>query len=256
MKFPKILASLFLASTVLELAADPNIHGRSTTKTIDFDVCAAEPPEVGSSLFVTDTRLCWNSGKTLRVQFLDGTSADAEFVIAAAGEWSRHAAVSFVQVPSNGEVRVTFALPGFSSRIGKGALDAPAGTPTMRLGFRVNISPAERRRLVLHEFGHALGFAHEQSSPTANIRWKRDKVIAYYKKWHGWKADKTEANVLRQLRPDDAPHGLWSQFDRESIMLYPIPKELVEPGTFTQSLNRELSALDKQKAAFLYPRIR
>jgi Astacin (Peptidase family M12A) len=254
MNAPRNSVLVLLISAASALAVDPYAHCDAVTTAIHLGVCAAEPPSPGSTLFAMDSKLCWNSGKVLSVQFMDGTESDAEFVMSTAAEWSQHAAITFDRVPKGGEIRITFLLPGFSSQIGKGALDVRAPKPTMRLGFAPTTNISERRRVVLHEFGHALGFAHEQASPEADIRWRRDEVIAYFQKWYGWNREKTELNVLRKVRAEDAPRGLWSPFDRYSIMLYPIPKELVEPGSLTQTLNRELSALDKQKAAFFYPR--
>ena len=67
---------------------------------------------------------------------------------------------------------------GNTSLIGTDSRDsALSGTRSMNLGKIVASNPEEkRRRAILHEFGHALGVVHEQSSPLAGIAWIKDVV--------------------------------------------------------------------------------
>lgn len=41
----------------------------------------------------------------------------------------------------------------------------------------------EYSRVVLHEFGHALGAIHEHQHPEAAIPWDKPKVYEYYARW-------------------------------------------------------------------------
>ena len=56
----------------------------------------------------------------------------------------------------------------------------------------------ELKRVVIHEFGHAIGCVHEQSSPSINIPWDKEKVYAYYKSRIGWDKAKVDHNVFNR----------------------------------------------------------
>ena len=78
-------------------------------------------------------------------------------------------------------IRISFAPGGSSSYIGLDAFVVPKDRPTMKLGWLKPATPDEEYdRVVLHEFGHALGAIHEHQSPHGGIPWDRAKVIAYY----------------------------------------------------------------------------
>jgi serralysin len=119
----------------------------------------------------------------------------------------------------------------------------------MNLGWLTPTTPeVEYRRVVLHEFGHALGLVHEHLSPAAEIPWDEKKVIAYYKRTNGWNEDYIRANVLARSKAD-----AFTRFDPLSIMLYPVPKELTIGGFEIPWSNSELSALDREFIAQMYP---
>ena len=77
----------------------------------------------------------------------------------------------------------------------------------------------KKNRIILHEFGHALGFHHEQKNINLDIQYNRPDVLAYYKDAYGWDTGKTETNVLGAL---DSSKWNFTEFDPYSIMLYPI----------------------------------
>lgn len=213
------------------------------------DSCLAPPPLKGSGLYATDRSLCWDPGQVLTIQFLDGSPESAEFVLATTAEWSRVANIRFVQAKSSGTIRVSFAGRGFSSQIGRTASTVGAGKPTMNLGFETPPS-ASWRRHILHEFGHALGFAHEHQSPDVAIQWDKEKVIAFFQRQGPeWSLQRIERNVLNPL---PSKNGTWTKFDPLSIMLYPVSPNLTR-NHIGYGLNKELSALDKSKAAEIYP---
>ena len=97
------------------------------------------------------------------------------------------------------------------------------------------------RRVVLHEFGHAIGCIHEQASPAAAIPWDEEQVYRYYQDRQGWDAEKTYRNVLLRYSARDA---VFSGFDPDSIMQYPVPDFLTR-GDFSIGWNNDLSAGDK-----------
>ena len=120
----------------------------------------------------------------------------------------------------------------------------------MNLGWlKPNTADKEYRRVVLHEFGHALGLIHEHKQPNAQIPWNERAVIEYYRRTNGWDEAYTRSNVLNKEMVDS-----YTRFDPQSIMLYPVPKELTIGGFEIPWSNTELSELDKQFILQMYPK--
>src|SRR5205823_3507810 len=130
---------LLLAGAVVFIRADASLDlyrgVSSSDKNIYLMTCLAPPPVHGSGLYATDRSLCWDAGDTIKVQFLDGSPEEADFVIKTASEWSKFANIRFAAAKTGGDVRVTFNTPGFASRVGRDALTAAENEPTVLLGF-------------------------------------------------------------------------------------------------------------------------
>jgi hypothetical protein len=189
--------------------------------------------------------------------FLDGPKPLQAMVKYYASQWERYGALSLCWVRREpADVRITFKEEGSWSYIGTDALSIPQDEPTMCYGwledsFREN-DRAEIRRVTLHEFGHASGLIHEHLSPKINIRWNRDAVYAYYQgpPNHWSKAD-VDANLFSVYA---ATQTNASEYDPDSIMHYPIPKEFVLDPAQAVGWNDRLSSTDKRFFGVLYPR--
>ncbi|MEP0885178.1 tachylectin-related carbohydrate-binding protein [Trichocoleus sp. ST-U3] len=197
------------------------------------------------------TPYLWENGKTLRVRFLDGDPVVHAKVEQVAHQWSKFANIKFrFGNDPDAEIRISFTRSGSWSMLGTGALQVARSEPTMNFGWLTPTSSDEEySRVVLHEFGHALGFTHEHKHPEAGIKWNRAAVIDYYRRTNGWDEETTVRNVLQAESKDETQY---SNFDRESIMLYAIPAQLTTDG-FSVGWNTQLSAIDKQFAQILYP---
>ena len=119
-----------------------------------------QPADVATRMaLVEDAR--WGSPFNLRIRFLGGDEPLKEKVKKYAEEWRQYANILFTWVTQgDAEVRITFAPTGASwSEVGRDALKRTDQTiATMNYGwFNENTSDEEVRRVVLHEFGHALG---------------------------------------------------------------------------------------------------
>ena len=98
----------------------------------------------------------WMNGSRLRVRFLGGTSAQRQIVKEQAGWWTEHANLSFEFGDwADAEIRISFdPNDGAWSYVGTDCRGIPSNEATMNLGFMDGGTTA-------HEFGHAIGLAHE-----------------------------------------------------------------------------------------------
>lgn len=195
----------------------------------------------------------WPQEKLLRIHFLDGESVVKERVKHYISLWQPHInlKLEFVDDPS-AEIRIAFRQDGTSwSALGTDALNKwffP--NETINLGWLTSETQEdEYSRVVLHEFGHALGCIHEHQHPSFDIPWDKDKVYQYYFDTQGWNKTQVEQNIFRKW---SKTHTQFSSFDEKSIMLYPIAKELTIGG-FEVGLNKVLSDTDKQFISSIYP---
>jgi hypothetical protein len=188
----------------------------------------------------------WGTGTTVTVRFMEGDLDLRERVKAVAREWMQHANVnlSFVN-EDDANIRIAFEQGNGSwSYLGTDATKIPMDQPTMNYGWLTPDSPDdELRRVVLHEFGHALGLIHEHQNPKGGIRWNRDAVIHDLSgPPNNWDPATIENNIFKKY---DENAVTASDVDSTSIMMYPIPKAWTLDN-FSADLNSELSAKDKE----------
>lgn len=195
----------------------------------------------------------WPNDSVLRVHFMDGDPEVQEKVKDVAYSWSElsNIRLKFVDDP-NAEIRISFQQPGSWSYIGTDARSIPKSQPTMNFGWlKPNSSEDEYERVVLHEFGHALGLIHEHQNPAGEIPWNKDAVYEYYGgPPNNWTKDQVDVNLFQKYAEDEI-RG--TDFDEKSIMLYPIPNEFTN-GDFEVGWNRELSEADMEFISDIYPK--
>lgn len=198
------------------------------------------------------TAKMWDTGQTVRVKMMGGTSFIRSKVRHYADVWTQHANIHFAFVdPDRGaEIKIAFDPGRSNSNIGRDALSVPFNFATMNFGwFTDNTAEQEFRRVVLHEFGHALGFIHEHQSPVGGIQWNRERVYAFYWEQEGWDRGMVDANVFEKYSFSTTNY---SQYDPTSIMHYPIDASLTLDGV-GQPRNSDLSETDREWARRFYP---
>lgn len=193
----------------------------------------------------------WQPGQELRVSFLDGSQYLHQKVEQYARMWLEHANLEFRfgNFPDP-EIRISFRGRGYWSKLGTDAAKAPSYKPTMQFGgFTESTNDLEIQRVVLHEFGHAIGCIHEHSNPSMDIPWDVEKVYSFYQQNQGWGKELVDHNVLKRYCESEI---VFSRHDPTSIMQYPVPNYLTR-GDYEIGWNLELSAGDKALISKMYP---
>jgi hypothetical protein len=198
----------------------------------------------------------WAPGTTIPVYFLDGgTAALRAKVLAHANAWhDRGANVAFRETGQRDQATVTLARTpglGYWSMIGTDSLVVSrAGQQTLNLdGFTAKTREAEWRRVVRHEFGHALGFPHGQQTPEIVARIDEEKAIAYYMRTQGWSRDLAAAQFEALATSEVSLFG----GNSDSVMTYPCPAFLLKQGAQLVPGGKDITNDDAAAARKFYP---
>ena len=201
------------------------------------------------------TNFMWSPGEVITVGFHSAapfifTSKVKQYV----KEWETYANVlfHFINDVSLAKIKVAFEHDNTSwSWIGRDVLVNLSNETTMNFGwFTTGTVEAEFRRVILHEFGHALGFVHEHQAPLAGIPWDTEKVYSFYgKSPNNWSRATVDQNVLAKYSSTTTNS---SAYDPLSIMHYSFPAYLTTNNT-SFPWNTVLSTIDKTFARQVYP---
>ena len=190
----------------------------------------------------------WMNGSTLRVRFIGGTAAQQDTAKEQAAWWTAFANLKFdFNNAQDAEIRIAFDPgDGAWSYIGTDNRGIALNQPTMNLGFLDGGTAA-------HEFGHAIGLAHEHQNPAGGIEWIEAAVIKSLSgPPNNWDEAMIRHNVLQKYAVDQIQG---TAFDPDSIMLYFFPGDWVKSGVGTHA-NNVLSGVDKAyiASAQAYPK--
>jgi hypothetical protein len=217
----------------------------------------AAPPDASGNFIGLVRAKMWKPGRTLRVRFLDGSATLQERVKQVALGWTQYENLRFdFGNDANSEIRISFSFDPNSSwsAIGTDCLVEkyfPKYQPTMNFGWLDDATDdTEVSRVVLHEFGHAIGCIHEHQSPNGGIEWNVPAVLKYFSgPPNYWDEQTIRFNILDKYKARDITG---TPFDEDSIMLYDFPASLIIGGKGTHS-NTRLSAQDIGFIRTAYP---
>jgi hypothetical protein len=230
----------------------------------------------------------------ITVAFLGGSSELRNQIASTVQAWSASSGVVFDFGPGGtfrewsrqdqtykAQVRISFDEVGYWSFVGAESIDpslASSNQSSMNFQQFDNVLPADWQGVVLHEFGHALGFQHEHQSPDAHcdseFRWDDDAGYVKQTDIYGsfvpnsngkrpgiytvlggppnnWSLSQIDFN----LRSLPATVDLrFSAFDPDSVMMYSFQTWMFvhEDSACHTGENLQLSAEDKRAAAATY----
>lgn len=206
----------------------------------------------------------WRADRPIIVCFFEGGPSLRSMIMGYANEWAKGGMVTF-DFGSTSElrtcdplyksgIRVSFRGRGHYSYVGTDSLLVSQEIESLNLGEFDVLPPAdgEFRRIVLHEFGHAIGFEHEHQSPKARCEEDFDWPLVY--RSLPWTRAKVDRN-LRRL-PNSSAY-LVSEYDDRSIMHYSLPARFFRDGRRADCYiepNFEISDQDSISLAQAYGR--
>jgi hypothetical protein len=233
------------------------------------------PTEPGATdrAILPDTLKLWPNGYTIKISFLNGTPEARKRVASVASDWTQFANLRFdfgqsqrpdqppdpsrdcrMYAPGDDSiVRVTFGPGGNWSAVGNDCVNVtdPPGRPTMSVVDAL-YDTLYGRFVILHEFGHVVGFGHEHQNPQVDCGYNFDVLRAEL----NWDDAKLKRNMAR-LDYFLNPRAVATKHDEKSVMHYSFPARFFrKPDSPCHvDLNRELSQLDRETASAYYPKV-
>ncbi len=205
----------------------------------------------------------WPQNTSLKVVFLDCSKDQQRLVEQVAPQWLAKSNLSFQfydsfeKAPKETHIRISFLVHS-GSRLGNHR-DYCSDKATMNLFDLTTgqLSDSSARRLILHEFGHALGLVHEFRSPYwpygTNVLQKM--LPNCYPKMEriGYSKQGAILRCKAVNRPVDPKKSEKTAFDEFSVMNYPTIFTTQDGSKKTISAQSRLSYLDRYAIQLWYP---
>lgn len=216
-----------------------------------FRVCLSQDPISDGAAGIKE--LFWQDGAIINIKFIGERDVFLEEKVKEYSIlWTDYADLKFNFIEEGiADIKVSFQNDGSSwSKLGTSCRQSFPNEATMNFGWFNQSTPEDEfKRTILHEFGHAIGLIHEHQNPAASIKWETDEVYKYYARF-GWSKEMVDLNIFQKY---DYNFVNATDYDKESIMHYPIDSGLTEDG-YSVGWNAELSKLDKEFVSRIYPK--
>jgi serralysin len=162
--------------------------------------------------------------------------------------------VQFVLTANRGDsiIRASTGPGGYYSHVGAFNLRIPKNQQTMNLERITMRTPErERRRVIGHEAGHAIGWMHEHQRKEAIAKLNAQAVIRWGRETQGWSEAMVRQQILTPLKPEEITATPLA--DLNSLMAYHFDGSLTLDGKPIPG-GYDLTEMDKAFAASVYPR--
>lgn len=206
---------------------------------------------------IARTGKTWPNKSIIIVTFNDGTPEIKAEVERFSKEWTKFANVNFVfystpkQLPKNkaADIIITFNTKVNTSAIGTDSKIASVTESSMNLSILSNKFIHQRRGLILHEFGHALGLEHEHQHKDRTLAFDETKAIGLCRSQLGFDEPACKMFILETFKDKDI---YFSKYDPFSIMHYTLHPDFYK-SKVDMDENMSLSLTDKLEISRLYP---
>lgn len=286
-----VLSGQAWAQTPAQPPSPPNAYppalAEALLKRKEAEAAAAGQTPAAAAFALFSNNYFWPAGQNLIVAFHGGRYEVWSEVAKIAAQWSTVANVTFdfglnpktktarMWDPSDpsavaAHVRVRLDVNDPFTRyaaVGREAFQKEFESGTLVLGGLVAAYPlwsAEDRADILHEFGHALGFLHEQQRPecTQELRLVKGPngeptIYEVYQDVYRWDEVKTRTNLLLAASYKATASG---PLDKRSLFMYPtidpvLPATLngTKGPCYVKKKNLTLSSNDIERARREYP---
>ncbi len=191
----------------------------------------------------------WDVGKVLYVKFLNGSPQIHSRIMTIAKQWEQYGNLTFQFVDSGqAQIRVGLHAEGYvSSMLGTMANIVPEDEANVLIDTSFFTSVSSMEAIVLHLFGHVLGFQHEIKVPLTGRSWNRKNIDKYFDSF-GWTQEEIQKKVI-DVYSFSYSNGLAA--DPFSVMNVPLP------GGWTKEEStvwkKHLSDGDKLLMQLVYP---
>jgi serralysin len=191
----------------------------------------------------------WDVGKALHVKVLNGSKAMRQKIIQIAKQWEQYGNIKFLFVDSGqAQIRSRLQNDGYlSAMLGTMANIVPEDEANVLIDTSFFTSVPKMQAIILHMFGHILGFQHEVKVPDKGRQWNKGTINKYFYAF-GWDAEQIGD---RLIDPYSVPYSNGVIPDQLSVMNIPLPYEWTneKPAKW----NDVLSISDKRLIEVIYP---
>lgn len=206
----------------------------------------------------------WTNNSDINVVFLDGSQKAHQQVRGIAPIWLKGTGLKFrffsdpKTFPLNKHIRISFNSHSGSVLGDHNDYQSDYATMNLKGLLNTNLTSREIKRLILHEFGHALGFEHEYRSkfwPYGHAALQQIRERCYPQMESiGYDTSSARSHCDKINSKLNNRKALTTAYDERSIMNYAMSFTQNDGTVKTIPANFELSLLDKYAIKRWYPR--